>query len=311
MKPALLANGKLKNIEMVKIMIESMTGFGRGEARDEERTVVIEIKCVNHRYFDTYLKMPKRLNELEDRLVKQVKKSVVRGRAEVYVTVQNTGSSQVEVVCNDSLAETYMTALSKLGEKIGISKQVSLETIIKMPDVISVKAPDEDIEAMWKLLKPALDEALSSVKRMRMTEGENTACDIKERIDTVEKNLACVEASAKDIVMTYKERLQERLREIEKSISVDDNRLATELIIYSDKVDVSEEITRAKSHIIQLRELLESSEPIGRKMDFLMQELNREVNTIGSKASASPVAKQVVDMKVELEKVREQVQNIL
>jgi len=293
-------------------MIESMTGFGCGEASDDSKTISVEVKCVNHRYFDTNIKMPRSFAKLESQLVKYLKEHLRRGRVDVYISFKNTGVPTVNVNCNEDLAKKYFSAVNVLGESLGFSDTVSINSIIKMPDVLVVESVRQDVDDMWGTISGALSDAVLSVLDMRRAEGKSMISDISSRLDVVEKTLAKIEGSSQELLETYKDRLLERLKILQKNMpDISDERLLQELVIYSDRSDISEELVRSQSHLAQIRKLFDSSESVGRKMDFIIQELNREINTIGSKSSGSSISEGVVSVKVELEKIREQIQNIL
>ncbi len=288
-----------------------MTGFGRGEAKDDTRSISIELKSVNHRYFDTYLKIPKVFSEFEDKLIKRMKKSLRRGRVEVFFSVKSSGKANVNIRYNDDLAKKYFSAFESMKNDLGVNGEISLEMLSRAPDVLSVEAVEQDKESLWATACIALEESITSLLAMRKEEGEALGADMLSRMESIEGKLALVKQEAKGLVENHKEKLLERLKELKEDVTYDEGRLMQELVIYVDKTDVSEEIVRAQSHLVQLRKLFNTSEAVGRKMDFLLQELNREINTIGSKCSASSISSEVIDIKVELEKIREQVQNIV
>lgn len=292
-------------------MIKSMTGFGRGEGRDQERQFVVEIKSVNHRYNDMIVRMPKRLNYLEEKIRSLIKQGIQRGRVEVYITLESIGESDTQISLNLSLAQQYMESLEKMKEHFHIKDDVSLFLLSKFPDIFKIEEKEEDEDQIWHCLKEAVQRALDMLIKMRIIEGEKLAEDIKNKCQYIAEIVGDIEQRAPEVVLEYKEKLRNRIHELlDDTIKIDEDRLAMEVAIFADKSSIDEEIVRLKSHIEQLREALEEKDPTGRKLDFLIQEMNREINTIGSKANDLEITKKVVDIKGELEKIREQVQNI-
>ncbi|QEK11990.1 YicC family protein [Crassaminicella thermophila] len=292
-------------------MIRSMTGFGRGEAKDLERQFLVEVKSVNHRYNDIVVRMPKRLIYLEDKLKNLIKSEIKRGRVEVYVTLENIKETDTKISINNSLAKQYVECLREIKDDFNVIDDISVSLIAKFPDVIKVEQMQEDEDVIWCCLQDATAKALDKLVNMRITEGKKLAEDIHNRcvyiLDVVNK----IENRAPNVVLEYKQKLKDRINEIlEDSVEIDENRLNIEIALIADKYSITEEIVRLKSHIHQLIKTLEDSQPIGRKLDFLIQEMNREINTVGSKANDLEITNYVVDIKSELEKIREQVQNI-
>jgi len=298
-------------------MVKSMTGFGRGCYEDENLSVTIEIKSVNHRYNEIAIRLPHFLNPLEDKIRKTILSSVARGRVDVFVTARYTNEDAVSVSVDKPLAAAYHNALREVGQAIGItspgiSEQAEILYLARCPEVITAREGLFDCDANWPKIKQAVDQATEALVAMRETEGRNIIADFYKRLDLIEQNVLEVEKRSPKVVAEYQARLAERLDALlaDKKISADPDRVLQEVAIFADRVSITEEIVRLKSHIRQFRLILDAAQPVGRKLDFLVQEFNRETNTIGSKANDFEMAKIVVDMKAEIEKIREQVQNI-
>ena len=298
-------------------MVKSMTGFGRGSYEEDSFSVTIEIKSVNHRYNETAIRLPHFLNPLEDKIRKTILASVARGRIDVFVTARYTNQDAVTVSVDRPLAAAYHQALQEVGQAIGIasptiSEQAEILYLARCPEVITTKEGLFDCDAYWPKIKEAVDQAVGALVAMREAEGRNIASDFYKRLDIIEKNVLEIEKRSPEVVAEYQAKLSERLDALlaDKKIAADPDRVLQEVAIFADRVSITEEIVRLKSHIRQVRVILEASLPIGRKLDFLVQEFNREANTIASKANDFELAKMVVDVKAEIEKIREQVQNI-
>ncbi|MDY6289882.1 MAG: YicC/YloC family endoribonuclease [Succiniclasticum sp.] len=298
-------------------MVKSMTGFGRGSYEEDSFSVTIEIKSVNHRYNETAIRLPHFLNPLEDKIRKTILASVARGRIDVFVTARYTNQDAVTVSVDRPLAAAYHQALQEVGQAIGIasptiSEQAEILYLARCPEVITTKEGLFDCDAYWPKIKEAVDQAVGALVAMREAEGRNIASDFYKRLDIIEKNVLEIEKRSPEVVAEYQAKLSERLDALlaDKKIAADPDRVLQEVAIFADRVSITEEIVRLKSHIRQFRVILEASQPIGRKLDFLVQEFNREANTIASKANDFELAKMVVDVKAEIEKIREQVQNI-
>lgn len=296
-------------------MIKSMTGFGRGEYSDEISKVTVEIKSVNHRYLDIFVKMPRRYAFAEETIKAAIKERVHRGKVEVGVTVDNTGKSDTAVRLDKELAARYYEALSELRDSFdfGEESHVSLSMLAKMPDVISTSPAEEDEEAMSARLLGAVRSALDDFCGMRETEGAKLAADLSARADVISDIRSRIEKRAPEIEKEYAAKFRARVEEILGGVyEVPEERVALEAAIFADKANITEELVRLDSHISQLRGFLGSdgSEAIGKKIDFLIQEMNREANTIGSKSNDREITSLMLDLKAEIEKVREQVQNI-
>lgn len=291
-------------------MIKSMTGFGRGECRQDGIEFLVEIKAVNHRYADIFIKIPRQVSFLEEKARNLVGKAVSRGKIDVYVSYNNTSEDNKKVVFDEGLAKAYIDSIQQLKNSFNIDDEISLALISRFPDIFKVEQEELDEETLWRMLEEALTSALQSLISMRAQEGKRLKKDLLDRAVYIEKLIEELEARAPEVVIEYKARLESRIKDLLEQQTIDEARLATEVAIFADKCSIDEEIVRLKSHINQLCDTLESSDPVGRKLDFLIQEMNREVNTIGSKANDLAITKNVVEIKSEIEKLREQVQNI-
>lgn len=291
-------------------MIKSMTGYGAGTAQISGKTFSVEIKSVNSRYSDFSVKLPRIYTFLEDALRKAAGETIKRGKVDIYINVETSGESDVVVNLNKPLAEEYLSALRSLSEELGIASNATAETFLRIPDVFSVEKAPEDNEAITAAVLEALRSALDSFDKMRIAEGEKLALDLKEHLAFIENATAEIEKRSPEIVNEYRRRIEERMRDILQGAAYDETRLLTEVAIFADKVNVNEEIVRLKSHVSQFLQMLEDGGCVGRKIDFLIQEMNREINTIGSKSNDLDVARIVIDVKAEIEKLREQIQNV-
>lgn len=291
-------------------MIKSMTGFGRAQETVDGMTVTVELKSVNHRYFEFTAKVPRTYGFLEEKLKSFLNARVSRGKMECYVSIENLEESDMEVVVNPSLAKGYVDALRTLSETFGLKEDYSAISIAKFPDVLTLRKAPADEEKIWNAVQKVTELAVERFVTMRETEGEKLRADIFSKADMILEHVAFVESRSPQTVREYHEKLRQRMEELLENTQVDEQRLLTEAAIFADKVAVDEETVRLRSHISQLREFLNADEPIGRKLDFLVQEMNRESNTIGSKAQDVEIAKRVIAIKAEVEKIREQVQNI-
>ena len=292
-------------------MIKSMTGYGRAREELHKRDITVEVRSVNNRYLDCAVKMPRMYTFAEDAVKKHVQQAMSRGKVDVFITVDATAADVSKVAVNGELAAQYAAALRELAAVCGAEGyQPSPETLARFPDVLTVTKEDEDLETVSADLCAVLDEALASYNAMRAVEGKKLAEDIAGRLDAIERYTGQVEARSPETVAEYRAKLTARMEEVLQSTAIDEQRILTEAAIYADKVAVDEETVRLRSHVAQLRTMLESDEPMGRKMDFLIQEVNRESNTIGSKCNDVDIANVVVGLKAEVEKMREQVQNV-
>jgi uncharacterized protein (TIGR00255 family) len=287
-----------------------MTGYGKGEFQQNDITVTVEIKTVNHRYADISVKLPRTFMSLENSVRKQVGKVVGRGKADVYINYELASEAQAVPSINRELATAYQKLFSEMAEELDLQDKLTISHIINQRDVVSVEEADVDEEVVSACLFTAVEKALEQLLVMRGVEGEETRKDFVERLDTAERLLARVEARAPQVPLEWQEKLTERLSRLQQGVEFDPQRVAQEIAVFTDRCDISEEIARFKSHVVQFRALFDDDEPVGRRMDFLVQELNREVNTMGSKSNDAELTNSVVALKSELEKIREQVQNI-
>ncbi len=291
-------------------MIKSMTGYGKSEQTIDSLNVTVEIKSVNHRYFEFSARVPREYGFLEEKLKKYCNSLITRGKVECYVSVEDLEEREMEVNVNETLAAGYVKALKELSERFGLKDDISAVTFSRYPDVITLHKASEDEERIWNAVKTVAETAVSKFIEMRETEGSKLRGDILSRADYIIECVEFIEGRSPETVREYNEKLKQRMKELLGDAAVDEQRLLNEAAIYADKIAVDEETVRLRSHISQLRDFMNSSEAIGRKLDFLVQEINREANTIGSKAQDVDIAKKVIAIKAEVEKIREQVQNI-
>lgn len=291
-------------------MIKSMTGYGRCSETVENMEITAEIKAVNHRYFEFSSRVPRQFGFLDEKIKQYVKDRVNRGKTEVYISINMLDNTAVSVEVNQPLAKAYVDALRELQSTYALESEVKATDVARFPDVLTVRKEEQDEDAIFEAVKSVLGKAVDAFIAMRETEGEKLKNDIVSRCDTILGYVAQVEEKSKQSVVTYRERLEEKMRELLGDVKVDEQRLLTETAIFADKIAVDEETVRLKSHIEQLKCMVNSDEPVGRKIDFLVQEMNREANTTGSKCSDIEITKIVVEIKSEIEKIREQIQNI-
>lgn len=291
-------------------MVKSMTGYGRARQERNGRNITVEVRSVNNRYLDCTVKMPRAYIFAEDAMKALVQKYISRGKVDVFVTVDAVTADQTVVQVNEPLARSYYQALSRLREMFSLEDELSASTLARFPDVLAVTKAEEDLEMISADICAVLEEALTAHRQMRGVEGEKLFSDIAGRADTIESVVAKVEERSPQTVSEYRARLEAKMREVLQSTTIDESRILTEAAIFTDKIAVDEETVRLRSHLSQLRTMLSGDEPVGRKLDFLIQEVNRECNTIGSKCNDLTIARDVVNMKAEVEKIREQVQNI-
>lgn len=291
-------------------MVKSMTGYGRHESVLHGRTLVIELKSVNNRYLDCNVRLPRVYICAEDGVQRRVKAAISRGKVDVYVNIENNTEEAVSVTLNQPVAAGYMEALRTMADTFGLESNVSIDLLAKFPDVFKVDKVPEDLEELTADIHAATEEALRDFDAMRSREGEKLEADLLGRLVTLENFTHQVEQRSPQTVADYRARLTAKLQEVLADRQLDESRVLTEAAIFADKVAVDEETVRLHSHIAQFREMLAGGSPIGRKLDFLIQEMNRETNTIGSKCNNLEISTIVVNMKAEIEKIREQVQNI-
>lgn len=291
-------------------MVKSMTGYGRGEAVLNGRSIIVEVRSVNNRYLDCSVKLPRLYIFAEEAIKSRVQNSISRGKVDVFVTLDNVQGEQVVVSVNPSVADSYYKALTELGSRYSLRDDISVSLLSRFPDVLLVEKSQEDVEAVAQDICAVLDMALADFTSMRQREGEKLAQDIRNRAATITQLLAKVEERSPQTVSEYRTKLETRMQEVLSNTQLDPARILTEAAIFADKVAVDEETVRLHSHLDQLEEMLTGGVPVGRKLDFLIQEFNREANTIGSKCSDLEISRHVVDIKAEIEKIREQVQNV-
>ncbi len=291
-------------------MIRSMTGYGRDQQLLHGRSITVEIRSVNHRYFEFSCRAPRGCAFLEDRLKRSLQSAISRGKVEVSLTLQTIESRHTSVAVDHALAGQYLTALRALGEEYSLPDDLTLSSVARLPDVFTLCRDEEDEEELAADVLQVLQNALDRFVAMREAEGERLRADVLSRVVTMEEHLSFVEERSPQTVMEYRARLTAKLTELLNGAIPDEARILTEAAIVADRLAVDEETVRLRSHFAQLRRIMESTEPVGRKLDFLVQEMNRETNTIGSKCSDTAIAGHVVEMKSEIEKIREQIQNI-
>lgn len=287
-----------------------MTGYGRAFYENGKRSMTIEIRSVNHRYLDLNIKMPRNLISLEERIRKIVQKKISRGKVDIYITQTVLQSENSRAQLNKSLCDSYVKCLQEIKERYNINEQLSLSLITKFPDIINVEQTEEDIEEIWECLVKPLNEAVDALAAMRKREGSKLKEDVEKKCACISELVEKIEGKADVVVEQYRTKLSERIAELMGDTPVDQSRIAMEVALLSDKACIDEEIVRLKSHVGQLLENVSLDQPVGRKLDFIVQEMNREANTIASKASDINITNLVLDIKNEIEKVREQIQNI-
>ena len=291
-------------------MIRSMTGYGRSARTVDNREITVEIRSVNNRYLDCNVKLPRIYSYVEDPIKQLIKEHVTRGKVDVFVTVTNTTGEEVKVSLNRPLLEGYLAAMRTMTADYQIRDDITVSALSRLPDIFIMEKPDMDEEARAAEILQTAAEALESYDAMRTTEGAAMEQDLRNRRETILSLVEKVEAKSPVTVSEYRTRLEAKMQEVLSAANIDESRILTEAAIFADKVAVDEETVRLRSHLSQMNTMLEIGEPIGRKLDFLLQEMNREANTIGSKCNDLEQARTVVDIKAELEKIREQTQNI-
>ncbi len=291
-------------------MIKSMTGFGRGHKLLNGRDITVEIRAVNHRYYEFSARIPRSLGFAEEKLKSMLQGRISRGKVEVSVLVCNTEAADEKITINREIVREYVDALRSVREEFSLNDDLALSNILRIPDAFTVVKTETDEEQLWQDIRAAAEEALDRFISMRETEGERMRQDIASRLDRIEEWVGIIEKRSPVIVEEYRKRLYDKMCEVLNSANIDESRILMEAGIFSEKTAVDEETVRLRSHIAQFRSMLESGEPVGRKLDFLVQEMNRETNTIGSKVQDIEVTRIIVDQKSEIEKIREQIQNI-
>lgn len=297
-------------------MLRSMTGYGRAQKIINGRDILVEVRSVNHRYYEYSSRIPRAYSYIDEKLKALLKSAISRGKAEVSVTINNIEGKDTVIAVNKDVAEGYVNALRSLNQQMGtdgecwLEDDIKLSKLLKMPDIFTIQKAPDDEEQVWADVAEVASEAIAKFVDMRTTEGERLFADVNSKADLILEMVGKVEELSPQTVENYRSRLYKKLSEVLESKNIDEQRILTEAAIFSEKIAVDEETVRLRSHIAQLKEMLVKEEAIGRKLDFIVQEMNREVNTIGSKAQDLNITKIVVDMKAEIEKIREQIQNI-
>ncbi len=292
------------------IMIKSMTGFGRGTLEDENQSFIVEMKSVNHRYCDLNVRMPKSLMILEDKIRKVILQRINRGKVDIIVTQRSSNNFGTKAVLDEKLADSYVECFNRIKEKYNIKENIPLSLVAEFPEVITLKKEEEDVEYVWEYLSQALDDALSMLLDMREKEGEKIEKDLSKKCNYILNLLIEVENNSQEVVKDYRNKLSQRLKNLLEEYPVDEGRIEMEVTLFADKSSIDEEIVRLNSHIIQFQKTLTAEEPVGRKLDFILQEMNREANTIASKSTNLNITKSILEIKNEIEKIREQIQNV-
>ena len=290
--------------------MKSMTGYGRAKIENDTREYIVEVKSVNHKYLDINIKLPKTLFCIEDKIRKVISNKILRGKIDFFVTYINYGIEGKTILINKDIAKMYIKEIEEIATENNIASGIRATEISKFPEVLNVIVDEEDEEKIWLELNKCLEKALDNFIEMRTTEGEKIKEDLKQRLDEIDENINEIFKNSTGLVEEYVVKLRKRIQEILNTDVVDETRLAQEIVIYSDKTSIEEEITRIKSHIIQFKELLNSEGAIGKKADFIIQEMNREINTIGSKSGKFEITQLVIKIKTQIEDIREQIQNI-
>ena len=292
-------------------MIRSMTGFGHGEvSNDKNQKVTVEMKSVNHRYCDISLKLPKKLAMFEANIRNIMKEYASRGKIDIYVSYEDLSETAVSLHYNQAMAEEYMQVFKKMQEDLNIETKITAEALAKYPEVVTIEEVQQDEEVWWELLEAALRQAAEKFVETRTIEGANLKSDLLAKLDQMAADVAFIEERSPQIIAEYRSKLEEKVKEFLEDSTIEENRIAAEVTLYADKIAVDEEIVRLQSHISSMTDVLESDESIGRKLDFMAQEMNREANTILSKSSDVDLADHAIELKTNVEKVREQIQNI-
>lgn len=291
-------------------MIKSMTGYGRVEEMVDGRKITVELRSVNHRYSDYSIRLPRYMLFLEERVRKTAAEYITRGKVDIFISVEAFDDTDRDIVLNEALAGSYLRALQKLRDSFGLRDDISVSSVARYSDVFKTENKEADEEKDWEDVGKVLYAALDSFNSMRIREGERICRDLLDRVEYMKELAQKIDERAPEIVKDYEARLYEKIKEVLGEREVDDARVLTEVAIFADKVAINEELVRLSSHFEEYSIILNSDEPVGRRLDFLMQEINREINTIGSKSNDITVAKIVVELKAELEKLREQIQNI-
>jgi len=291
-------------------MIRSMTGYGYYKYQDENVSMDVEIKTVNHRYCDIYIRMPRQLSCFEDKVRSLVMNRIGRGKVDVFLNWENLGEGVKKVILDKNLAIEYYNAMTQLGEELQLRDDISTSSLARFPEILRIEKKEENSEEIWAILEKAVNEALNVLIAMREAEGEKLKASLVEMCNNIENYRLRIKEREPLVIAEYKEKLSARIRELMESDVVDETRLAMEVAIFADKCSINEELVRLRSHLDQFLDILSMDGPVGRKLDFLLQEMNREVNTIGAKANDLDITRNVIEMKSEIEKIREQIQNV-
>ncbi len=292
-------------------MVRSMTGFGRGTFSDSGKEFTVEIKSVNHRYIDFYIKLPRQIAFLEERVREIVSKSIYRGKVDIFISFEDRSEDSKSVTLDEALADAYIQAIEKLKVKYNLADDISVSLVSRLPDVLRIEKNEDDEEQLWKVLYNALVAAISSLIQMREKEGNELRESLLQKADNMQEIIKHISERSPEVVSEYKLKLENRIKDLLNQQTIDENRIAMEVAIFADRCSIDEELVRLGSHLSQLRDILSiQQQPVGRKLDFLVQEINREINTIGSKSNDIIITKNVLELKSETEKIREQIQNI-
>ena len=291
-------------------MVKSMTGFGRFEASEGDRKFTIEMKSVNHKFLDVNMKMPKKLSMFEGDMRNVLKKYAVRGKIDIFISYEDMSVTNTNLKFNRNLAEEYLKYFKEMEEELGLKNDVTALALSRCPEVLTMEEGELDEETVWKLLEQVLEKACEMLVRSREKEGENLKTDLTAKLDGMLQTIAVIEKRSPQVLQEYREKLENKMHELLEDSQIDDARIASEVILFADKMCVDEEIVRLKSHVLGMKDELENSEHQGRKLDFIAQEMNREANTILSKANDLEVTNYAIELKAEIEKIREQIQNI-
>lgn len=291
-------------------MIKSMTGFGRCEIQKDSRKFTVELKSVNHRYLDVNIRMPKKLNFFETAIRTLLKSYANRGKIDIFITYEDLSQAQMAVKYNAGLAAEYLRYLKQMETEFGLENDIRVSTLSRYPEVLTMEEQSENEEELWNGLKEALEGAFAQFVKTRQTEGENLKKDILLKLDILSEHIEFIEGRSPQIISEYRAKLEEKMKELLADAQIEESRIASEVILFADKICTDEEVVRLKSHIRHMRNTLDEKEEIGRKLDFIAQEMNREANTILSKANDIEISDHAISLKTEIEKIREQIQNI-
>lgn len=291
-------------------MIKSMTGYGRGESEKNDKKFMVEIKSVNHRYSDIYIRLPRHINFLENEVRDKIKKNISRGKVDVYVSFEDNSEHSKNVLMDETLVKSYINAVEAIHDKYDIKNDISVSLISEFPDVLRVENAEQDQEELWIILESATEKALNSLISMRQKEGFEIYKNLMKKLESIAALLDGIREKAADVVEIYRDKLEQRINSLLINQNIDKERLEIEVAVFADKCCIDEEIVRFDSHVKQFKQTLDMDMSTGKKLDFIVQEMNREINTLGAKANDAGVTKNVVDIKYEIEKIRELVQNV-